>query len=267
MSPNAFEPGRFRERMTALLLPAWLVTCLLIFGCSEPSPQDRPSESERPPIPGDESAKAEKQDSNETGSSPTADKQTPKEHDGEKLAGIAPAKGEPPQGKEPAEPVSVQLVGREGYEQALARHRGKVVLVDFWATWCLPCVNQFPHTIELAEKYTEQGLALVTLSMDEPKDQQAVERFLAEQGAAPYSNLLTKYGAGTRSAEEFEMPGGVPLYKLYDRSGELRYQFGPFPEKLEHGEQVDQIENRVEELLAELPQSPKAEDGSPPEPK
>ena len=59
-------------------------------------------------------------------------------------------------------------VDRAGYDAAIAKHRGKVVLVDFWATWCLPCVEQLPHTLELGQQMADRGLAVVTVSCDEP---------------------------------------------------------------------------------------------------
>lgn len=146
--------------------------------------------------------------------------------------------------------VRLQVGGADELRKLIESHRGKVVLVDFWATWCIPCVQQFPHTVQLGRARRDQGLAVISVSMDEPSSEPAVRQFLARQGA-DFDNLLGKYGAGTQFAEAFEIRGDVPCYKLYDRSGRLRYQFSAEPEGLENGKPISEMDQHVEELLAE----------------
>ena len=95
---------------------------------------------------------------------------------------------------------------RETFAQILSSHHGQVVLVDFWATWCGPCVKQFPHTVELSHKYRDQGLAVVTVSMNEPKEREKVLVFLTRQ-KADVENLLPRYGAGSEFLEAFDLRG------------------------------------------------------------
>jgi thiol-disulfide isomerase/thioredoxin len=117
--------------------------------------------------------------------------------------------------------ITVQVADRAAYDELIASHQGKVVLADFWATWCGPCVEQFPHTVELSKKYDPAELAVVSVSMDEPSDQEKVLAFLREHGAA-FDNLLGEYGVGEKGVEAFEITdGAVPHYKVYDRSGTL----------------------------------------------
>jgi thiol-disulfide isomerase/thioredoxin len=146
--------------------------------------------------------------------------------------------------------VDVKLLegDRDTYAQILSSHDGKVILVDFWATWCGPCVKQFPHSIELSRKHRDAGLAVVTVSMNEPKERDSVLAFLTRQNA-DVVNLLPRYGAGSEFLEAFDLRGDVPFYKLYDRKGTLRYTFSDDPEGIDNCEPIEQIDRRVEELL------------------
>ena len=57
--------------------------------------------------------------------------------------------------------IELSVVDKAGFQKAIDAHRGKVVLVDYWATWCGPCVKQFPHTVELWHKYRDRGLDVI----------------------------------------------------------------------------------------------------------
>lgn len=151
---------------------------------------------------------------------------------------------------EPAKEISLQVVEPEQYLKVIEKNKGKVVLVDFWATWCLPCKAQFPHTVELSRKYADQDVAVVSMSLDEPENEERVLKFLQDQHAS-FDNLLSKYGGGEASYESYAIPGGsIPHYKLYDRKGVERYTFevDPLAEKqFSH----EDIEAKLKELLAE----------------
>lgn len=151
----------------------------------------------------------------------------------------------------PIAEVKLETVDGDGYQAALAKHKGNVVLVDFWATWCEPCTENFPHIVELHEQHVGDGLRVIGFSNDALSDTEAVKQFLAEHGAA-FDNLQTKFGVSTETNDTFGIHG-VPYYKLYDRKGELRYQFAEVYDDLEHGEPVKKIDERVAELLAESP--------------
>jgi len=151
--------------------------------------------------------------------------------------------GEPAGGGE----VTLRAADETEFAQLLKQHRGKVVLVDFWATWCGPCVALFPHTVELHRLYADRGLAVVSVSFDDPESETEVLNFLKANGAT-FQNLISPYGITPRSWEAFEIEdGALPHIKLYDRTGKLHRTFGastgPFG--------ADDIDRAVKELLKE----------------
>lgn len=150
-----------------------------------------------------------------------------------------------PNGSESAaalKPADVRLtVGDEkALDAMIAAHKGKVVFVDYWATWCHPCVEYFPHTVEMSRKYKDQGLQTIAVSFDELEDEAKAREFLAKQGA-DFENLLSKYGVGTEANEAFQIEQ-VPHFRLYDRKGQMRHKWDAKPED---------ADEKVRELLAE----------------
>jgi len=148
-------------------------------------------------------------------------------------------------------PASLRIVDAEQYAEQLKKLEGKVVLVDFWATWCGPCKEQFPHSNDLAKKLGERGLSVVSVSFDDPDNQDAVASFLNSH-PGPMTHLLSSYGAGVESFDNFAIEGGaVPFFKLYDRTGKLRYQFCGDPEGVKGVISIEELDGKIEELLSD----------------
>jgi thiol-disulfide isomerase/thioredoxin len=89
---------------------------------------------------------------------------------------------------EPAAGVDAAEVRAAELDKALKGQKGKVVVVDCWATWCVPCVKKFPHLVEMHNKYADKGLVCVSLSADKLSNPKAytkekVLEFLKEKKA------------------------------------------------------------------------------------
>jgi thiol-disulfide isomerase/thioredoxin len=159
-------------------------------------------------------------------------------------SGTARASGEPARvaAKEPAtrqaatREVTLQSADRATYDALLKKYRGKVVLVDFWATWCVPCRKGFPHTIQWSKELADKGLVVISVSLDDPEaDKEAAWDFLKEQNAT-FPNLITSLG-NEESMEAFEIDGGaLPHYKLYGRDGKLLQKFASDEQEPSHKE-------------------------------
>ncbi|MCI0332512.1 MAG: TlpA family protein disulfide reductase [Planctomycetes bacterium] len=171
------------------------------------------------------------------------------------IPGCAPESGNTSEGMPALSPiapttehdVSLRVTDADGLQEVLEKHRGKVVLVDFWATWCGPCVEQFPHTVEIANRLRDRGLAVVSVSMDNPSAEPQVQAFLEKQNAR-FDNLLRSYSSPVTATKAFGLPGPVPCYRVYDRKGELHREFGVDPRAAKQFTTAD-IEGAVEEIL------------------
>jgi thiol-disulfide isomerase/thioredoxin len=162
------------------------------------------------------------------------------------LAGCSPAEStdatNEPQDRVGENSVVVTAVDRAGFDAVLVHQRGEVVLVDCWATWCLPCLAQLPHTLQLAERHHADGLKVVTLNFDGPQKQEQVENVLAERQAHRGTHLVVEDGSSSQAMDEFEITGGaLPHYKLYGRDGKLIRTFAldPAAEKQFTPEDID----------------------------
>jgi thiol-disulfide isomerase/thioredoxin len=82
-----------------------------------------------------------------------------------------------------AENVRLQPVSCKEWDKALASQTGTIFVVDTWATWCVPCVEEFPQLVALHEKFAKQGVACMSVSVDDADKRPKALEFLKKQGA------------------------------------------------------------------------------------
>lgn len=116
--------------------------------------------------------------------------------------------------------VPLAPVNEAGFQKLVESHKGKVVLYDFWATWCAPCREEMPQLAGLADKFRARGFEVVTISADDREHKAAAEKFIQMfrvQGPA----YIKQADDDDRfmSAIDPKWSGALPALFLYDKSG------------------------------------------------
>lgn len=122
--------------------------------------------------------------------------------------------------------VELKVITHAELVKAIESHKGKVVLVDFWATWCKPCIEKFPKIAKIHDKHKNEGLVLITVSFDEEAKQDKALEFLKEQKAV-YPNYLVKDAPASQEKWDFI---SIPTYLIYGKDGTLAQKFPVDPE-------------------------------------
>ncbi len=135
--------------------------------------------------------------------------------------------GNPPGTTYPMPPVKATSLADMGWELAdgsrsvVSEHKGKVLVLDFYATWCVPCRDSIPHLVSLQKKFAEQGLTVVGLNVGGPGDNEKVPAFAKEFGiqyalAQPGEDLISFLLSDSDA---------IPQTFVFDRQGKLVERF------------------------------------------
>jgi cytochrome c biogenesis protein CcmG, thiol:disulfide interchange protein DsbE len=122
-----------------------------------------------------------------------------------------------PQAKAPTDP---KVIDAQGYQKLVQQHRGKPLLMTFWATWCEPCRDEYPMLNQLAKHYGPEGLQVVGVNFDDEGDLILMRRFIARYKPI-FPNYRKKHGdeAGFTQAVWPQWNGALPASFLYDKDG------------------------------------------------
>lgn len=136
-----------------------------------------------------------------------------------------------------AEPIPFSVKGIKGETLSPAEYKGKVLLIDFWATWCGPCIAEMPNVKSVYSKYHPKGFEIVGISLDQSRDK--LDTYIQQQGIEWPQYFDGKWWNNDIAA----MYGikSIPATLLVDRRGKIRY-------KSLRGRQ---LEAAVEKLVAE----------------
>lgn len=125
----------------------------------------------------------------------------------------------------------------DGKTLSIKRWDGQVLLINFWATWCPPCLREIPTFVDVLERYRHDGFQIVGIAID---DRQAVSDFLSELKTS-YPQLIGEQDAVEISQKYGNRYGALPYSVLVDRRGIIRFiQPGEL-----HGEVLEQQLKRL----------------------
>ncbi len=129
------------------------------------------------------------------------------------------------------------LIDLDGVERTLSEQKGKVVLVDFWATWCPPCRVEIPYLIKIYDTYKDQGLIVWGIGLDE----EGKLRTFAEEHEINYPILV-----GNQTVSQKYNVQGIPTTILFNKKGTIAFRHVGFSPDLEK-----EFEKEIEQLLKE----------------
>ncbi len=150
----------------------------------------------------------------------------------------------PPKPAAPAVPAAPQapdfsLTDLKGGKMTLSAHKGKVVLIDFFATWCPPCRRSTPYVIDLHKRLAAQGFVVLAIATDPSEDKALIEAYVAEH-KMPYQTARDEQKAVQRTSAYASQ--GIPTFVVINRDGTVKTKITGF---LQEG-----IEKAVVEALA-----------------
>lgn len=135
------------------------------------------------------------------------------------------------------ESPDIQVTTLKGNTFNMEQEEGKVILVDFWATWCKPCISSIPHLNKLYNKYKDQGFTIVGISLDQRKGRKQVKK-VAEKLDIQYPVVM-----GTKKmARKFGRITAIPTAFIIDKSGCIR-------EKTRGYKKASYYEKKISSLL------------------
>jgi peroxiredoxin len=111
------------------------------------------------------------------------------------------------------------LPNLKGEPISISRWDGKIVLLNFWATWCPPCRKEMPGFVELQERYDKRGFQAVGIAIDRPE---AVARFTKDLNAK-YPQLIGREAALEVTSRYGNHLGALPYSVLLDREGTIQF--------------------------------------------
>jgi thiol-disulfide isomerase/thioredoxin len=114
-------------------------------------------------------------------------------------------------------PVNSPFKDRDGRKVSVRDLRGKIVVLNFWATWCVPCRAEMPMLVEAEKRYAPRGVAFVAVSLDDRETRQKIPDFIGEFKIG----FPVWVGGSTMDLEDLKLGQSLPATAFLDREGRI----------------------------------------------
>ncbi len=116
--------------------------------------------------------------------------------------------------------AALSLPGLSGDQETIENYSGRVVVLNFWATWCLPCRDEMPLLADLQERYADRGVVVIGASTDDASTRGRIEAFLDEESIS----FPVWTGATAADMERFGLSTAVPATAIIDQEGRIAFR-------------------------------------------
>lgn len=129
-------------------------------------------------------------------------------------------------GAAPAHGPAAEIVSLADLKASLRGHKGRVVVMHLWATWCMPCLEELPHVAKFAREMRPRGVDVVSFSLDHASDAaaQKVSRLIAQRGEGLLDRRIVRVDDPDAfiNAIDPRWEGTIPALFVFDRAGALK---------------------------------------------
>jgi thiol-disulfide isomerase/thioredoxin len=141
-----------------------------------------------------------------------------------------------------ADEIKLEPVNLDGLLKAIQAHKGKIVVVDVWANFCIPCKEKFPHMVELANKHAKDGVVFISLTIDDPEDKDKALEFLKKQNATFQNFILEDKDKTEKAGDAKLLHSTPPVVHVFDRDGKRVKTY-------EGKKEATQLDEQLESML------------------
>jgi thiol-disulfide isomerase/thioredoxin len=136
---------------------------------------------------------------------------------------------------------AIPSLDASAFRNLLDQHKGKTVFINTWATWCIPCKEEFPDLVKLADNYRDTDVVIIGISVDYPDEVESKIKPFLQQQKANFPNFVQNFNKPEELIDLLnpEWRGAVPATFIYDKNGNQRafllgkHTFDQFKQKIE----------------------------------
>ena len=141
-----------------------------------------------------------------------------------------------------ADPATLSLPDLSGNPQSLEQYRGRVVILNFWATWCVPCRAEMPLLVDIQNRYASRGVVVVGASADDEATKDQIKPFVEELRIT----FPIWTGATTPQMDQFGLGAALPATAIIDQQGQIAFRIIGILERKD-------LTRRLDYLLSDRP--------------